>query len=444
LALNEVAKYWSEQVKSLIQQSTLVESQARQEASAAEGQTNAYVHGSAALDAYNTRQDILKTTLPYITAAEHASGASKQRLLNIVRDLTAAEERRHAALKLTATLQDIDTRVGSASGNLNSNLADARNTQNTRQLNDKYQANLAVLAQWRNTAVNAGLPTTDIDAYAAKLELLFHHDIQQAYADNLRNHTDWASGVERANLDLTNSLQDWASQSESFIKGWASANQQAFEDFAASGKFSVSSLVSYVEQQFARLAYLKWMSSSINAVGTGIASGIDQVFNYVDSSLGISAAVHHSGGIAGYGLLMRDVPADLFAGARRYHGGGRVANDNLAAGEVPIIAQVGERVQTATEQRSDMLRDEALVSALQRPMVVQMPTAASRGGNVAVHVSNPPGSTTRQTTTTDGDGNTRVDIINEIESHLAGRIVDGNSPVSDAMEGRFNLGRSVA
>ncbi len=60
----------------------------------------------------------------------------------------------------------------------------------------------------------------------------------------------------------------------------------------------------------------------------------------------VFAAAHHTGGIIGEGRDMRVVPAHLFDGARRYHGGGI-----LGADEVPIIGRRGEEVLTANDPR---------------------------------------------------------------------------------------------
>lgn len=56
----------------------------------------------------------------------------------------------------------------------------------------------------------------------------------------------------------------------------------------------------------------------------------------------------HQGGVVGSGgqSFTRAVPATMFAGARRYHGGG------LAGDEVPAILQKGERVLTKEQQRA--------------------------------------------------------------------------------------------
>ncbi|MEO9227444.1 MAG: hypothetical protein ABI216_00630, partial [Devosia sp.] len=55
----------------------------------------------------------------------------------------------------------------------------------------------------------------------------------------------------------------------------------------------------------------------------------------------IFAGVHHSGGVAGSPSIGRNVPASVFDGAQRYHGGGIAG---LRPDEVPAILQKGERV----------------------------------------------------------------------------------------------------
>lgn len=53
------------------------------------------------------------------------------------------------------------------------------------------------------------------------------------------------------------------------------------------------------------------------------------------------AAIHHSGGVAGGGNVMRSVMPEIFFGAPRYHNGGIAG---LAPDEVPAILQRGERI----------------------------------------------------------------------------------------------------
>ena len=56
---------------------------------------------------------------------------------------------------------------------------------------------------------------------------------------------------------------------------------------------------------------------------------------------GALAAIHHSGGVAGGGNVMRSVMPEIFIGAPRYHNGGIAG---LAPDEVPAILQRGERI----------------------------------------------------------------------------------------------------
>jgi hypothetical protein len=61
---------------------------------------------------------------------------------------------------------------------------------------------------------------------------------------------------------------------------------------------------------------------------------------------GVSAAVHHSGGIVGSGGSYRSVSPSVFMGATRYHTGGYAG---LKPDEIPAILQRGERVQSKRE-----------------------------------------------------------------------------------------------
>jgi hypothetical protein len=98
---------------------------------------------------------------------------------------------------------------------------------------------------------------------------------------------------------------------------------------------------------------------------------------------GAAAAVHHGGGIAGSGNVMRSVDPAVFIGARRYHTGG-VAG--LAPDEVPAILQRGERI-TPRGAGND-----------------NTPIINIVGGGI-----NPQDVEIRQTE--DGRGNTRTDIV---------------------------------
>jgi phage-related minor tail protein len=73
----------------------------------------------------------------------------------------------------------------------------------------------------------------------------------------------------------------------------------------------------------------------------------------------VAAAVSHAGGMVGISGHTRSVPAAVFAGAPRLHGGGSVGPAGAWAGlrpdEVPTILQRGERVLS----RADIARGGA-------------------------------------------------------------------------------------
>ena len=94
-------------------------------------------------------------------------------------------------------------------------------------------------------------------------------------------------------------------------------------------------------------------SASIALGGKSASSGLDSIlglFGGSSASTAYDSWQFHSGGIVGQGGTARTVPASVFAGARRFHGGG------LASGEVPAILMGGpkgkrEEVLTANDPR---------------------------------------------------------------------------------------------
>ncbi|MNJ68380.1 hypothetical protein D3C77_646240 [compost metagenome] len=60
------------------------------------------------------------------------------------------------------------------------------------------------------------------------------------------------------------------------------------------------------------------------------------------------AAVKHDGGLIGGSGRSRNVPGWIFGGAMKYHTGGIIG---LKANEVPVIAEKGEEMLTASDPR---------------------------------------------------------------------------------------------
>jgi len=137
--------------------------------------------------------------------------------------------------------------------------------------------------------------------------------------------------------------------------------------------------------------------------------------------VGVNANVAHTGGLlGGDSLPSRQVSADHFAQARRFHTGG------LVTGEVPIIAREGEAVFTPGQLRA---LGASAAGAAGRPAV-----------NVQVNVINrASGIHTRVEEQQQADGSTRLDVIVEkIEAHLSRSIAIG-SGLAPTLERRYGL-----
>lgn len=119
-----------------------------------------------------------------------------------------------------------------------------------------------------------------------------------------------------------------------FISGTKSA-KEAFSDFAQGVLTEVSKIIAKLLIQ---LAIQSMLSAYTGGASTG-ASGL----------LGmIGAGVKHSGGGIGDAGRSRNVPWSFFANAPRYHTGGIMG---LKPNEVPIIAEKGEEMLTASDPR---------------------------------------------------------------------------------------------
>lgn len=118
-----------------------------------------------------------------------------------------------------------------------------------------------------------------------------------------------------------------------FISGTKSA-KEAFGDFAES---VVTGILKIIAQMTAQLA----VQSMLTAFGGGANAGA--------SAGGLLSGIFHNGGVIGSGGgRARQVNSMLFAGALKYHTGGVIG---LAPNEVPIIAEKGEEMLTASDPR---------------------------------------------------------------------------------------------
>ena len=145
-------------------------------------------------------------------------------------------------------------------------------------------------------------------------------------------------------------LQSYATDALNWGKGLGetlssafSGAESAFRSFVETGKLDFKGLVRSILADLAVLAFK-------NAVLGPIANALSGAFGGGGS---VAAAVSHAGGMVGISGHRRAVPAAVFTGAPRMHGGGTVGPAGSWAGlrpdEVPTILQRGERVLSRAE-----------------------------------------------------------------------------------------------
>ena len=192
----------------------------------------------------------------------------------------------------------------------------------TRTEAEKYTAELAKL----EAVKKAGLVSDD--TYNRQLKAL-----QGTYHQN-----------ENAVSAMTSKLEEFVKKTQDLGTGIGDTLVSAFEagsdavgEFVRTGKADIRGLVVDMIANFAKLSAQKYIFGPLAGVLSGALGG----------SAMVAAAIHHEGGMAGGGRG-RAVPAALFNGARRMHGGG-VAG--LAPDEIPAILRRGERVLNQQETR---------------------------------------------------------------------------------------------
>lgn len=144
-----------------------------------------------------------------------------------------------------------------------------------------------------------------------------------------------------------------------FMNATTQGGESAWRDFLLEGRDFAKALKRTIEQELVTIGWRKFLAEPFakmmqliaNSLGLGGGGWLSAVGGAGAAGGPVDAPFWsaHTGGIAGIaGGSMRRVNPLVFAGARRYHGGG------LAGGEIPAILLRGERVlNRADTQRYD-------------------------------------------------------------------------------------------
>ncbi len=282
------------------------------------------------------------------------------------------------------------------------------------------------------------------EAYADEIERLrvlldagaitqesFGRASEEAYDRMLRSSREWSDGVRRAIRDYLDDATDAATTFEQATTRALKASEDAFVEWAMTGKFSAKDLFNTIAEEALRAAYRMAVVQPLNnilgtifgAIGGGIAGGAGAPttgggFGNATPPPMDFYPVGHEGLIVGQpGGGRRRMSSAIFAGARRYHRGG------IVAGEVPILARAGEGVFTSAQMRS------------LAPVSDAKPTV-----HVAVNVRNTaPGTQASADVRREAGGDLTLDIVVEqVEGGMARRIGRGEG-LAPTLERRYGL-----
>lgn len=270
--------------------------------------------------------------------------------------------------------------------------------EQAQALGDATQASAQKTAQDR---ANFELQTAllgDTDKQIAQMQQQLHGNAWAEFMnDGLAASTRLSSSLKTLSSTIENELVSGLSD---IVSGTKSVGQGAAD--------MANAVVKAIEQMIIKIAIIQPMMQALQlganslGLGSGIASligggGTSAAAASVSTALpttglDLLAAIHHTGGVVGAaGMPSRYVHSAYFDDAKRMHTGGIVGD------EVPIIAKKGEVVGWPDQ----------LAAAY---------GGGARGGGasapqVTVNVVNAPAGVKSQTSQTDANGNTRIDVV---------------------------------
>ena len=210
---------------------------------------------------------------------------------------------------------------------------------------------------------------------------------EQAYGRMLDASRDWSAGVARALRDYGKQAGDAASMFEDVTSSALKASEDAWVNWARTGKLSVGDFFSSLEEAALRAAYRLLIFKPMESFLEGLIGSFS--FNFSSSSslttpnngagLGLqyrSTAFAHSGGVIGVTpLVHRPVDPAVFENAPRFHTGG------IIGGEVPVIAKRGEVIGWPQQMREAFGSDVVVQVIDQRSNGARPEVSSERGPN---------------------------------------------------------------
>jgi len=245
-------------------------------------------------------------------------------------------------------------------------------TDSLRTAEEAYKAELAEL----NELLSEGAISQETFARAT----------EDAYDRMLSASREWSAGVTRALRDYGKEAGDAARQFEDVTSSALKASEDAWVEWARTGKLSVADFFSTLEEAALRAAWRLLIFKPMESFLEGLIGSFS--FDFFGSSGGSSTppildapaygtggyAVAHAGGVIGTTPLpRRSVEHRVFDEAPRFHGGG------LVPGEVPVIARQGEVIGWPRQMR-EAFGSEVVVQVIDQRSSGARPEVSSERG----------------------------------------------------------------
>ncbi|MDD9922334.1 MAG: hypothetical protein OXQ92_08680 [Boseongicola sp.] len=246
-------------------------------------------------------------------------------------------------------------------------------TESLRTAEEAYKAEISELTQLLNNGAIA--------------QETFARASEQAYERMLDASRDWSAGVARALRDYGKQAGDAASMFEDVTSSALKASEDAWVNWARTGKLSVGDFFSSLEEAALRAAYrlliFKPMESFLEGLIGSFSFDLSGSSSLTAPNNGAglapqyrSTAFAHSGGVIGVTpLAHRPVDPAVFENAPRFHSGG------LVGGEVPVIAKQGEVIGWPDQLREAFGSDVVVQVIDQRSNGTRPEVSSERGPN---------------------------------------------------------------
>lgn len=302
------------------------------------------------------------------------------------------------------------------------------------QIEDKYTAQLQKLADDKRI----GLYANKDEQYKADL-LRIQVFQQQALADwevyydrRKAMEGDWSNGASEALANYRDEAANVAGQINTLFLNGFNAWEEAWVNFAKTGKLSFSSLMDSVIADLARMQ-IKAASSGLMGILTS-AMG-----NYFAGNSGAAAGVANA------------LPGDALDNLINVTGGygtipGRASGGATAANGLYEVNEQGIEMLSVDGRDYLMMGNKGgHVTTNQELMRSTSGGASVAPAPVTVNISNAPAdSTAAVTTSSDGNGGLNVEVMfSEMTRRMAGDIAKGQGPMAKAIGGTYGLKRQT-